>query len=42
VPELLRMAQQADRDRRDRDGRWIGGSADQWAEELSGAVLEHG
>jgi alkanesulfonate monooxygenase SsuD/methylene tetrahydromethanopterin reductase-like flavin-dependent oxidoreductase (luciferase family) len=27
---------------RDRDGRWIGGSADQWAEELSGAVLEHG
>ncbi|WP_433478666.1 LLM class flavin-dependent oxidoreductase [Spirillospora sp. CA-142024] len=27
---------------RDRDGRWIGGSADQWAEELTGAVLEHG
>jgi alkanesulfonate monooxygenase SsuD/methylene tetrahydromethanopterin reductase-like flavin-dependent oxidoreductase (luciferase family) len=27
---------------RDRDGRWIGGSVDQWAEELTGAVLEHG
>jgi alkanesulfonate monooxygenase SsuD/methylene tetrahydromethanopterin reductase-like flavin-dependent oxidoreductase (luciferase family) len=27
---------------RDSDGRWIGGSADQWAEELAGAVLEHG
>ncbi|EFC85144.1 LLM class flavin-dependent oxidoreductase [Parafrankia sp. EUN1f] len=27
---------------RDRDGRWIGGSSDQWVEELSGAVLEHG
>ncbi|MEV6233558.1 LLM class flavin-dependent oxidoreductase [Saccharopolyspora shandongensis] len=27
---------------RDRDGRWIGGSADQWVEELTGAVLEHG
>ncbi len=27
---------------RDRDGRWIGGSADQWAAELTGAVLEHG
>jgi alkanesulfonate monooxygenase SsuD/methylene tetrahydromethanopterin reductase-like flavin-dependent oxidoreductase (luciferase family) len=27
---------------RDGDGRWIGGSADQWAEELTGAVLEHG
>jgi alkanesulfonate monooxygenase SsuD/methylene tetrahydromethanopterin reductase-like flavin-dependent oxidoreductase (luciferase family) len=27
---------------RDRDGRWIGGSAGQWAEELTGAVLEHG
>jgi alkanesulfonate monooxygenase SsuD/methylene tetrahydromethanopterin reductase-like flavin-dependent oxidoreductase (luciferase family) len=27
---------------RDRDGRWIGGSVDQWVEELSGAVLEHG
>jgi alkanesulfonate monooxygenase SsuD/methylene tetrahydromethanopterin reductase-like flavin-dependent oxidoreductase (luciferase family) len=27
---------------RDRDGRWIGGSADQWIEELTGAVLEHG
>ncbi|GLH98165.1 LLM class flavin-dependent oxidoreductase [Phytohabitans aurantiacus] len=26
---------------RDRDGRWIGGSADQWIEELTGAVLEH-
>ena len=24
------------------DGRWIGGSASQWAEELTGAVLEHG
>lgn len=24
------------------DGRWIGGSADQWVEELTGAVLEHG
>jgi alkanesulfonate monooxygenase SsuD/methylene tetrahydromethanopterin reductase-like flavin-dependent oxidoreductase (luciferase family) len=23
------------------DGRWIGGSADQWVEELTGAVLEH-
>ena len=27
---------------RDRDGRWIGGSSDQWIEELTGAVLEHG
>ena len=27
---------------RDGDGRWIGGSASQWAEELAGAVLEHG
>lgn len=27
---------------RDREGRWIGGSVDQWAEELTGAVLEHG
>jgi alkanesulfonate monooxygenase SsuD/methylene tetrahydromethanopterin reductase-like flavin-dependent oxidoreductase (luciferase family) len=26
---------------RDRDGRWIGGSADQWVEELTAAVLEH-
>ena len=27
---------------RDRSGRWIGGSTGQWAEELTGAVLEHG
>ncbi|GAA4253428.1 LLM class flavin-dependent oxidoreductase [Dactylosporangium darangshiense] len=27
---------------RDDAGRWIGGSAEQWAEELTGAVLEHG
>jgi len=27
---------------RDSDGRWIGGSAQQWVEELTGAVLEHG
>jgi alkanesulfonate monooxygenase SsuD/methylene tetrahydromethanopterin reductase-like flavin-dependent oxidoreductase (luciferase family) len=27
---------------RDPAGRWIGGSAGQWAEELTGAVLEHG
>ena len=27
---------------RDPEGRWIGGSADQWAQELTGAVLEHG
>ncbi|MGI5324927.1 LLM class flavin-dependent oxidoreductase [Actinomadura nitritigenes] len=27
---------------RDGGGRWIGGSAGQWAEELTGAVLEHG
>ena len=27
---------------RDRDGRWIGGSAAQWTEELTAAVLEHG
>jgi alkanesulfonate monooxygenase SsuD/methylene tetrahydromethanopterin reductase-like flavin-dependent oxidoreductase (luciferase family) len=26
---------------RDDDGRWIGGSAGQWIEELTGAVLEH-
>ncbi|MBG0830181.1 LLM class flavin-dependent oxidoreductase [Planomonospora sp. ID67723] len=26
---------------RDRDGRWIGGSAEQWAEELTNAVLKH-
>ncbi|TYK43033.1 LLM class flavin-dependent oxidoreductase [Actinomadura decatromicini] len=27
---------------RDRAGRWIGGSAAQWVEELTGAVVEHG
>ncbi|MEV0584612.1 LLM class flavin-dependent oxidoreductase [Nonomuraea sp. NPDC050310] len=27
---------------RDREGRWLGGSAEQWVEELTGAVLEHG
>jgi alkanesulfonate monooxygenase SsuD/methylene tetrahydromethanopterin reductase-like flavin-dependent oxidoreductase (luciferase family) len=27
---------------RDPAGRWIGGSVDQWVEELTGAVLEHG
>lgn len=27
---------------RDDAGRWIGGSAEQWVEELTGAVLEHG
>ncbi|TDO49420.1 alkanesulfonate monooxygenase SsuD/methylene tetrahydromethanopterin reductase-like flavin-dependent oxidoreductase (luciferase family) [Kribbella sp. VKM Ac-2527] len=27
---------------RDAAGRWLGGSADQWIEELTGAVLEHG
>jgi alkanesulfonate monooxygenase SsuD/methylene tetrahydromethanopterin reductase-like flavin-dependent oxidoreductase (luciferase family) len=27
---------------RDGEGRWIGGSAGQWVEELTGAVLEHG
>ncbi|MCO5993328.1 LLM class flavin-dependent oxidoreductase [Actinoallomurus rhizosphaericola] len=27
---------------RDGDGRWIGGSAGQWVEELTGAVLDHG
>ncbi|GAB3815857.1 LLM class flavin-dependent oxidoreductase [Kribbella italica] len=27
---------------RDDEGRWIGGSAGQWVEELTGAVLEHG
>jgi alkanesulfonate monooxygenase SsuD/methylene tetrahydromethanopterin reductase-like flavin-dependent oxidoreductase (luciferase family) len=27
---------------RDQAGRWIGGSVDQWVEELTGAVLEHG
>lgn len=27
---------------RDADGRWVGGSAAQWAEELTGAVIEHG
>jgi alkanesulfonate monooxygenase SsuD/methylene tetrahydromethanopterin reductase-like flavin-dependent oxidoreductase (luciferase family) len=27
---------------RDRDGRWVGGSVDQWVEELTGAVQEHG
>jgi alkanesulfonate monooxygenase SsuD/methylene tetrahydromethanopterin reductase-like flavin-dependent oxidoreductase (luciferase family) len=26
---------------RDRDGRWVGGSVDQWVEELTGAVLAH-
>jgi alkanesulfonate monooxygenase SsuD/methylene tetrahydromethanopterin reductase-like flavin-dependent oxidoreductase (luciferase family) len=26
---------------RDRDGRWVGGSTEQWVEELTGAVLEH-
>jgi hypothetical protein len=27
---------------RDPDGRWIGGSADQWIEELTVAVVDHG
>ncbi|OLT11260.1 5,10-methylene tetrahydromethanopterin reductase [Actinomadura sp. CNU-125] len=27
---------------RDGDGRWLGGSPEQWIEELTGAVLEHG
>ncbi|RSM79477.1 LLM class flavin-dependent oxidoreductase [Kibdelosporangium aridum] len=27
---------------RDENGRWIGGSVDQWVEELTGAVGEHG
>ncbi|ADB35206.1 Luciferase-like monooxygenase [Kribbella flavida DSM 17836] len=27
---------------RDAEGRWVGGSVGQWAEELTGAVLEHG
>lgn len=27
---------------RDRDGRWLGGDVDQWVEELTGAVLNHG
>jgi alkanesulfonate monooxygenase SsuD/methylene tetrahydromethanopterin reductase-like flavin-dependent oxidoreductase (luciferase family) len=27
---------------RDHAGRWIGGSAGQWIEELTGAILEHG
>jgi alkanesulfonate monooxygenase SsuD/methylene tetrahydromethanopterin reductase-like flavin-dependent oxidoreductase (luciferase family) len=27
---------------RDRNGRWVGGSVDQWVDELTGAVLEHG
>jgi alkanesulfonate monooxygenase SsuD/methylene tetrahydromethanopterin reductase-like flavin-dependent oxidoreductase (luciferase family) len=27
---------------RDGGGRWVGGSAEQWIEELTGAVLEHG
>jgi alkanesulfonate monooxygenase SsuD/methylene tetrahydromethanopterin reductase-like flavin-dependent oxidoreductase (luciferase family) len=27
---------------RDRDGRWIGGSPGQWAEELTGAVADYG
>ncbi|MFC0040617.1 LLM class flavin-dependent oxidoreductase [Actinomadura rayongensis] len=27
---------------RDADGRWRGGSVDQWVEELTGAVLDHG
>ncbi|WP_328988862.1 LLM class flavin-dependent oxidoreductase [Kribbella sp. NBC_01245] len=26
---------------RDHNGRWLGGSVDQWIEELTGAVLEH-
>ncbi|MFE0105564.1 LLM class flavin-dependent oxidoreductase [Streptomyces sp. NPDC059009] len=26
---------------RDGDGRWLGGSVDQWVEELTGAVLDH-
>lgn len=29
-------------DRTRREGRWVGGSVDQWVEELTGAVLEHG
>jgi alkanesulfonate monooxygenase SsuD/methylene tetrahydromethanopterin reductase-like flavin-dependent oxidoreductase (luciferase family) len=27
---------------RDDSGRWIGGSVDQWVDELTGAVIEHG
>jgi Iap family predicted aminopeptidase len=27
---------------RDGEGRWVGGSASQWVDELTAAVLEHG
>jgi alkanesulfonate monooxygenase SsuD/methylene tetrahydromethanopterin reductase-like flavin-dependent oxidoreductase (luciferase family) len=27
---------------RDREGRWLGGSVEQWTQELTGAVIEHG
>ncbi|GIM89878.1 hypothetical protein Ato02nite_016710 [Paractinoplanes toevensis] len=37
-----RMTTQPPAKTRDHDGRWIGGSAAQWVEELTGAVLEHG
>lgn len=40
LPGVITSAPLADT--RDRDGRWIGGSPEQWAEELTGAVLEHG
>lgn len=36
------ITEQPVRRTRDDDGRWIGGSPDQWIEELTGAVLDHG
>ncbi|VVJ24479.1 Uncharacterised protein [Amycolatopsis camponoti] len=37
-----RITTEALKNTRADDGRWIGGSPDQWIEELTGAVLEHG
>ena len=37
-----RITEQPSAAPRDRAGRWTGGSVDQWVEELTGAVLEHG
>ncbi|MEQ3552791.1 LLM class flavin-dependent oxidoreductase [Pseudonocardia nematodicida] len=39
---LARIADRPVTETRDDDGRWIAGSVDQWIEELTTAVLEHG
>ncbi|MDF8265619.1 LLM class flavin-dependent oxidoreductase [Luteipulveratus flavus] len=37
-----RVADQPQRRTRDAEGRWLGGSVEQWVDELTGAVLDYG